>query len=105
MLCTLLAYAKYYIAGQSEVTPGTELLVIQKVPDNLMPTPQNKLVPIESAYSDDEGEMALVKENKQVSHMLCHIDQIHVVTCNTHTRLNLFHTHCQCILSPPLTGL
>ena len=74
------AYAKYYIAGQSDFAPGTELLVIQKVPENLMPTPQNKLVPIEAAYSDDEGEMALVKENKQVRQMLCLVDRVHVST-------------------------
>ena len=41
-----------------------------------MPTPQNKLVPIEAAYSDDEREMALVKENKQVSHVLYSVDQV-----------------------------
>lgn len=67
----LFAYVKSLIAGQSEVSPGTELVIIQKVPSNLMPTPQNKLVPIEAAYSDDEGEVALVKENKQASHLLC----------------------------------
>ena len=55
-----------------------------------MPTSENKLVPIESAYSDDEGEMALVKENKQVGNMLCNANQVYVITCNTYPNLNLF---------------
>ena len=49
-----------------------------KVPDNLMPTSSLKLVPVESAYSDDEQEVALAQENKQVLHLLCGRDQISV---------------------------
>lgn len=47
-----------------------------------MPTPQNKLVPIEAAYSDDEGEVALVKENKQASHLLCGVGSSSSLTCS-----------------------
>ena len=81
--------------------------MIQKVPENLMPTPQNKLVPLEAAYSDDEGEMALVKENQQVRCMLYSADQFRVLvlTHNAHTQLNLYLVHCQCILIPPLTDM
>ena len=64
-VCCLTAVCRYCPA---EVTPGQILTVIRKVPENLMPTSQNKLVPVEAAYSDDESEVALVKENKEVSH-------------------------------------
>lgn len=68
------------------MSPGTELVIIQKVPSDLMPTPQNKLVPIEAAYSDDEAEVALVKENKQASHLLCGVGSSSSFSCKLSVR-------------------
>lgn len=61
-------------AGGAEISPGQTLEMTIKVPDNLMPTADFKLVPVEAAYSDDEQEVALARENRKVTHLLCCLD-------------------------------
>lgn len=66
-----LPHGQEYTAGESELTPGQTLEMTLKVPENLMPTTDGKLVPVQAAYSDDEQEVALAQEDKQVPHLLC----------------------------------
>ncbi len=56
-------------AGDPYLTAGQRLEFVIKVPENMMPVSKNRrlvLVPVEAAYSDDEQEVAVAQENRQV---------------------------------------
>lgn len=56
-------------AGDPYLTAGQNLEFVIKVPENMMPVSKNRrlvLVPVEAAYSDDEQEVVVAQENRQV---------------------------------------
>ncbi len=70
-------------AGDPYLAAGQNLEFVIKVPENMMPVSKNRrlvLVPVEAAYSDDEQEVVVAQENRQVwsslpiilLHMLLH---------------------------------
>ncbi|KAL0048692.1 hypothetical protein WJX82_008964 [Trebouxia sp. C0006] len=55
--------------GDPYLTAGQNLEFVIKVPENMMPVSKNRrlvLVPVEAAYSDDEQEVVVAQENRQV---------------------------------------
>ncbi len=75
-------------AGDPYLAAGQKLEFMIKVPENMMPVSKNRrivLVPVEAAYSDDEQEVVVAHENRQVwsslptimLHMLLQIPELH----------------------------
>ncbi len=64
-----MLYFAAHGSGDPYLVPGKKLLFTMKVPESVMPTSSGqtyKLVPVEAAYSDDEQEVALAKQHRQV---------------------------------------
>jgi len=60
-------------AGDPYLAAGQKLEFVIKVPENVMPVSKNRrcvLVPVEAAYSDDEQEVVVAQENRQVWSLL-----------------------------------